>query len=93
MADLPEVVTMARKSLKQANSVESRQAADFLKQYFTERDIPQDDTIIDELLSLAERTDSRSTVFSALDALVENGAICEFEAMSRMDDWKSKHRL
>ena len=83
---------MARQSLKKANSVESRQAADFLKRYFTERDIRQDDTIIDELLSLAERTDSRSTVFGALDALVETGAISELEAMSRMGDWKDKQR-
>jgi hypothetical protein len=92
MVDLPEVVTMARQSLKKANSVESQQAADFLKQYFTERGILQDDTIIDELLSLAEKADSRSTVFSALNALVETGVIDEFEAMSRMDDWKSKPR-
>ena len=83
---------MARQSLKKANSIESRQAADFLKQYFTERDFLMDDTIIDELLSLAATTDSRSTVFGALDALVETGAISEYEAMSRMDDWKSQQR-
>ena len=92
MADLPEVVNMARQSLKKANSIESRQAADFLKQYFTERDFLMDDTIIDELLSLAATTDSRSTVIGALDALVETGAISEYEAMSRMDDWKSQQR-
>jgi hypothetical protein len=92
MVDLPEVVTMARQSLKKTNSVESRQAADFLKEYFIERDLPQDGTIIAELLTLAEMADSRSTVFGALDALVETGAISEFEAISRMDDWKSKQR-
>lgn len=92
MVDLPEVVTLARQSLKNATSIESRYAADFLKQYFTERDIQVDDTIIDELLTLAGRTDSRSTVYCALDALVVSGAISELEAMSRMDDWKSKQR-
>lgn len=90
MADLPDVVTMARQSLKKAKSVESRQAADFLKQYFTARDIVPDDTIIDELLSLAATADSRSTVFGALNALVETGAISESEAISRLDDWKTK---
>lgn len=45
-----------------------------------------------ELLSLAERTDSRSTAFNALNALVETGTISEFEALDRMDDWKSRHR-
>jgi hypothetical protein len=92
MADLPEVVTMARQSLKKANSVESRQVADFLKQYFTARSILPDATIIAELMSLAATADSRSTVIGALDALVETGAISEWEAISQMDDWKSKQR-
>jgi len=91
VVDLPEVVTLARKSLKKAKSIESRQAADFLNKYFKERGLAQDDPIVDELLSLAAATDSRSTVFSALDVLVETGTISEFEAIDLMDDWKSKH--
>jgi hypothetical protein len=47
--------------------------------------------MVGELLTLAETTDSRSTAFSALNALVETGTICEFEALDRLDDWKSRN--
>lgn len=83
---------MARRSLKKTKSVESREAADFLGQYFSARRFLPDDPIIDELLCLADRADSRSTVFGVLNALVETGAIGEFEALSRMSDWKSNQR-
>jgi hypothetical protein len=43
------------------------------------------------LLALAEQTDSRSTAFGALNALVETGKISEFQALDRLDDWKSRH--
>jgi len=48
--------------------------------------------MVGELLTLAEKTDSRSTAFSVLNALVETGVIGEFEALDRLDDWKSRHR-
>jgi len=92
VVDLPEAMHMARKALKKAQSVESRQAAEFLHVYFAERDLSPNDELIDELLSLAERTNSRSTAFVALNTLVETGTISEFEALDRMDDWKSKRR-
>jgi hypothetical protein len=90
--DLPEVVDMARQALKKAQSVEARQVVGFLQEYFVERDLPPDEEMIEELLSLAEATDSRSTAFNALNTLVETGVISEFEALDRMDDWKDKHR-
>ena len=92
MVDLPEGVAMARRSLKKAKSPEPAKAAEFLRQYFTGRSLSRDDAIVGELLSLAATTDSRSTAFSALDALVETGVISEFMAMDRLSDWKSKHR-
>ena len=90
--DLPEVVSMARQALRKTKSAVGRQASEFLNEYFTERDFPPDDAMIDELLSLAEATDSRSTALSALHTLVETGAISEFEAWDRLDDWTSRHR-
>ena len=90
--DLPEVVPMARQALMKTTSVESRQASEFLQEYFAERDLALDDAMIEELLSLAESTNSRTTAYGALNALVETGAISEFEAMDRMDNWKSRRR-
>ncbi|MBU6400492.1 MAG: hypothetical protein KGS61_09255 [Verrucomicrobia bacterium] len=49
------------------------------------------DATIQELLALAQQTNSRSTAVGALNALVETGVISEFEALDRLDDWKGKH--
>jgi hypothetical protein len=50
--DLPEVVGMARQALKKTQSVEARQAAEFLQVYFGERGLSPDDEMVEELLSL-----------------------------------------
>jgi len=89
--DLPEAVSLARRALRKARSVEARQAAEFLQRYLAARDLLPDEATTEELLTLAERTDSRCTAFSALNALVETGRISEFQALERLDDWKSRH--
>jgi hypothetical protein len=89
--DLPEAVGLARQALRKAQSVEARQAAEFLQRYFAARDLSPDEATTEDLLALAERTDSRSTAVGALNALVETGTMSEFEALDRLDDWKSKH--
>ena len=90
--DLPEVLQRARLALRKVNSVESREAASFLEGYFRAREVLPDDATIDALLSLVERTDSRSTAAQALNALVETNTISDLEALDHMDEWKSKHR-
>jgi hypothetical protein len=90
--DLPEVVVLAQQALGKAESVESRMAAEFLKEHLAERDLSRGDEMTEALLSLVERTHTRSTAFNALDALVETGTISESEAQERLDEWKSKHR-
>jgi hypothetical protein len=92
VVDLPEAVELARAALRKAASPEARQAAAFVETYFAARDEPPDDDLIERLLVLAERATSRSTVFQALNALIETGVIGELEALSRMDEWKDKHR-
>ena len=91
VVDLPEVVQFAQQALRKARSVEARQAAEFLEEYLCERGLLPDEAMTHDLLSLAEQADCRSTVFGALNVLVETGAISEFEALDRMDEWKSKH--
>lgn len=92
LVDLPEAVGLARAALSKAGSTEARQAAAFLQKYFTSRNEPLDDDLIERLLELARRAASRSTVFQALNALVETGVICELEALAHMDEWKSRRR-
>jgi hypothetical protein len=92
LVDLPDVLVQARQAIRKAQSVEARQAAAFLQEYFQARDLSPDDDTVSDLLSLAEETASRSTAFQALNALVETHMISEFEALDRMDAWKSKRR-
>ena len=56
LVDLPEVLVKAQQALHKTRSVESRQAAAFLDQYFEERNLPPDDDTVSELLSLASGT-------------------------------------
>lgn len=91
VVDLPEAVELARAALRKAASPEARQAAAFVETYFAARDESPDDDLVDRLLVLAERAPSRSTVFQALNALIETDVIGELEALSRMDEWKAKH--
>jgi hypothetical protein len=92
LVDLPDAVQQAQAALRHARSVEARHAATFLQSYSRERDQCLDDATIEQLLALAERTDSRSTALQALGALVETHTISEWEAIDRMDDWKARHR-
>lgn len=92
LVDLPDVLVKARQALRRAQSVESRQAAAFLEEYFQARSLSPDDDTVSALLSLAEKAASRSTAFRALNTLVETGVISELQALDRMDDWKSKRR-
>ena len=89
--DLPQAVSLARRALRKTQSVEARQAAEFLQRYLAARAMSPDEATTEELLALAHQTDSRSTAFGALNALVETGTISEFEALDRLDDWKSRH--
>ena len=49
------------------------------------------DDIHTALLTVAERTDSRSTATGALNVLVETGEISDMEALDRLDAWKNNH--
>lgn len=92
VVNLLEALALARNALSKPKSVEARLAADFLFDYLEHRDATPDDDLVEELLHLAEVTDSRSTVFAALDGLIRAGIISEFEALDRMSDWKERQR-
>lgn len=92
LVDLRDAVAKALLALRKPQSVEARQAAEFLGDYFRERGESPDDATTEELLSLAEQTNSRSIAVGALNALVEANTISEEEALARMDDWKHKRR-
>jgi hypothetical protein len=91
LIDLPEVVALARRSLRKVNGREVRGAFVFLREHYASRDQAPEDPIIEALLALSEATDSRTNASGALSVLVETGAMSESEALGRMDDWKDSH--
>jgi len=56
--DLPEVVSLARRELRKAQSVEARQAANFLKRYFAARELSPDEATTEVLFSSGRRLSS-----------------------------------
>jgi hypothetical protein len=91
LMDLPEVLALARKSLRKPSGVEVEGAFLFLSHYYTSRDAEPDEQIVDELLALSQATGSRSTAVGALNVLVQTGVIDELSAVCHMDDWKDEH--
>jgi len=55
------------------------------------RDAVPEDQIVDELISLAEATDSRSTACGAPSVLVRTHAIAQSTAEFLMGEWKENH--
>jgi hypothetical protein len=90
--DPSETLDFARQALRRNRSQEVRGAIVFLEDYFkAHADTPMPDDIVNSLLTVAEKTDSRSTATGALNVLVETGDISDWEALDRISDWKEKH--
>jgi hypothetical protein len=85
------MVDPARRIIRKSRGADAYGAAEFLQAHYLRQKIRPPKEVVDELLALAERANSRSTAIAALNALVETGAISDFEACDRMDEWKSAH--
>ena len=91
--DLSDVVALARETLKgKKTGRDALGAIQFLEEYYSHNDELVSDEMVDELLTFAKRTDSRSLAVGALNVLVETNCISDLEALSRIDDWKDAHR-
>jgi hypothetical protein len=91
--DLPEAVRVARSIALSASGDDCRGALEFLKARYERRGEEPDEELVDGLLRVADRTQSRSIVFGALDLLVESGGISELQALDRMDEWKERNEI
>ncbi len=64
----------------------------FLERYLVAReDEPVPKAIRAEILAVATKSTSREIAVTALNVLVETGDIDEFEALERLDRWKTKN--
>lgn len=89
---MPGIEEKAIATLAGSDGDDVRSAIEYLRSLYGRENTGPDVAITDTLLTLVERTPSRSVAFGALDLLVSTGTINEFDAMNRMDDWKEKHR-
>ena len=91
LINLPEVVTLASKSLHKVNSREVQGAFLFFENYYASRDDAIDDEIVDQLFAVSEATSSRHNAWGALSLLVKLEELSEFGAEDHMNEWKEKH--
>ena len=92
MCAAPASLELAHQALRQNRSQEVRGAINFLGDYFKARaEMPVPEDIVEGLLVVAEKSNSRSTATGALNVLVETGQISELEACDRIADWKAEH--
>jgi hypothetical protein len=90
IVELPDVVELARQTIKKGRT-DAQGATTFLEVYFRARKESPDADMETALLGFAKRTKSRGLAVGALNVLVETGAIHEWEACDRIDDWKTEH--
>lgn len=89
--DLPEAVRVAQSIVRSAAGNDFHGAIEFLKARFEQRREEPDKDLVDALLGVAKRTRSRTIAVGALDFLVKTGAISEFQALDRIDEWKERN--
>ena len=89
--DVPDFLEMTKKSIKSKSKTEFLDVVESLKYYYLEISKTPDKDIIEALDKRIEKTKHRTEAVSALDLQVETGVISEFEALSRIDEWKEKN--
>lgn len=89
--DVPEFMELCSTSVKSKSKNEFLDCMESLQAYYKQREeVPNDDliAIIDKRI---EKTKKRVEATSGLNFQVETGLISEWEALSRLDEWKEKN--
>ena len=89
--NVPEALELCLLSLKSKKETLILAALEFQENYIRNRGIPLDSEIIEILDKIIIQTKDRSVAVGALDLQVKTGNISEFEALSRIDEWKEKN--
>lgn len=89
--DLPEAVALWTTALQSNKKALILTAMECYDDYRRARRLPLPSEVVERLNAIAETTKDRSVAVSALNMLVEEGLIDEFEAMARIDQWKEKN--
>ena len=91
--NVPEALELCLWSLKSKKKTLILAALEFQEIYCGNREVPLSSGIIEILDRIIVQTKDRSVAVGSLDLLVKTGNISEFEALSRIDEWKEKNHL
>lgn len=89
--DIPKIFELLLIALKSKKRGLILSGIEFLETYGNDRDAPLNSDVIELLNKIILETRDRSVAVSALNVQVQKGHISEFEALSRLDDWKEKY--
>jgi len=89
--EIPEAFELCLMALKSKKKQLIFAAIDFYEHYVCADDIELSQEVIEILDKIITQTKDRSVAVSALNFQVEAGLISEFEALSRIDEWKEKN--
>lgn len=88
--EIPEFMELISKSIRSKSKNEFLDCVECLKDYCVEREEVPSEDIIEIIDKRIEKTKNRVEATSGLNLQVEIGLISEFEALSRLDEWKEK---
>ena len=86
--DIPEALELCLLSLKSKKKTLILAALEFQENYTRNREIPLSSEVSRILDKILLQTKDRSVAVSTLDIQIKAGNISEFEALSRIDEWK-----
>ncbi len=89
--DYPDGFKLIIDTLNKKNGKVLSECFDTLKIYYTNRNIKPSKKIVNKLYEIVEKTKMKSIAVGALDVLVSTSIISELEALTIIDDWKSKN--
>ena len=89
--DIPKIFELCLVALKSKKRGLILSGIEFLESYGNDRDEPLNSDIIELLDEIIFETRDHAIAVSALDVQIQKGHISEFEAMSRIDEWKGKY--
>ena len=88
--DFPETFELCLVALKSKNKGLILAGIEFLESYVHDHDEPLSPEIIELLDEIILKTKSHSVAVSVLNLQAETGYISEFDALSRIGEWKAK---
>ena len=90
--DIPEAIELCMAAFQSNKRTLVLAAAELFENYSRRRDISLPPEMVERLDDIIRKTKDRSIAVAGLNLQVEAGLISEFEALSRIDDWKERNR-